>query len=109
MHISSVTLGIEDMTCALEAAIERKFPGIEPKKLNELKLQETVIVLGTLIKVHKNQPSILKTIAAGDTDMNGGVRQEEHSGQRYDDEDAVFLEDDTQVLLITFVRSKQFI
>ena len=58
-----------------------------------------MVVLGTLIKVHKNQPGILKTIAAGDADMNDGVTQEEHIGQRYDDDDEVFLEDHTQVVL----------
>jgi len=95
-YFSMYSNRFEALKARIQTAIKSKFPDKDPKQLNELKLEEKVVVLGTLIKVHKNQPGILKTIAAGDADMNDGVTQEEHIGQRYDDDDEVFLEDHTQ-------------
>ena len=80
----------------LEAAVTKKHGDVELKKLNELKTDSKVVVLGTLIKNYKNQPSVLKTLAQGDTDMNGGIKQEQKEGKKYSDEDEMFLEDGTQ-------------
>ena len=55
-----------------------------------------MVVMGTVIKVYKNQPSILKTIAAGDVDMNEGMKHEDKAGKKYCEDDEIFLEDETQ-------------
>ena len=80
----------------LEEAVAIKYPTTTTKKLNELRFGDNVIVMGTVIKVYKNQPSILKTIAAGDVDMNEGMKQEDKAGKKYCDDDEIFLEDETQ-------------
>ena len=80
----------------LEAAVAQKYPNVEIKKLNELNLDSKTVVLGTVIRNYKNQPSVLKTLAQGDTDMNEGIKQEQKQREKYSDDDEMFLEDGTQ-------------
>ena len=80
----------------LEEAVAIKYPTATTKKLNELRIGDEVVVMGTVIKVYKNQPSILKTIAAGDVDMNEGMKHEDKAGKKYCEDDEIFLEDETQ-------------